>query len=162
MPAVPSTAPRSKRKAETDLPSPPAQRHCPARCKSPFPPHAPSTAGVQAEPTSIQNILQKNCRARLYVTPIAWTSDHLRFLECRFILVEARGRRKQPHAPSRDRFHCNFRDHDTDDVAILSQDQKRYENATVAATQLRQRSTLTVKKFAVWDILELYDIRNLE
>lgn len=157
--AVPSPALGSKRKAESDLPSPPPQRRCSIQFGSPFAPCGRPSATGPGEPTSIRNILQENCRARLYVPPIAWTSDHLRLLECQFLLVK-RGGRKQPHAPSRAR--CDSHDHETDDFAIQSHEQKRYDDAILAATQLRQPSTLTVKKFAVRDILNFWDISRLE
>lgn len=162
MSAVPAPAPRPKRKAETDPPSPPAQRRCPVRFKTPSAPCAQPTGRGPAEPTSIQNILQENCRSRLYVPPIAWTSDHLRFLECRFLFGKAKGGQRPPHAPSRGRFHCDSNGLDADNFAIRSQEKWRYDSAILAARQLRQRSTLSVKKSAVQDILNFCDIRRLE
>lgn len=44
----------------------------------------PLTANKETEPTSLLSILRENCRDRLYVKPIAWTSTHLRHLDCRF------------------------------------------------------------------------------
>jgi hypothetical protein len=37
------------------------------------------------EPASINAILREHCRTRLYVHPIAWTTDQPRLLGCQFV-----------------------------------------------------------------------------
>jgi hypothetical protein len=42
----------------------------------------------QPEPSSLNDILRKNNRDRLFVRPMRWTSQHLRLLGCQFLLEE--------------------------------------------------------------------------
>lgn len=75
-PPLPSSP---KRKARM---SPPPQS---PRCSRP----SPSTVPPPPEPLSINGILREHCRSRLFVRPLHWTSDHLRLLDCRFVLQTA-------------------------------------------------------------------------
>jgi hypothetical protein len=68
-----------KRKADSDLllsnTSP--KRRQPPTIPRPF-------SVTEPEPNSINAIMRKHCRTRLFVAPIGWTSQQLRLLECTF------------------------------------------------------------------------------
>jgi len=76
----PSPNPGSKRKAEAPLPD--SQRRC-----------LSSPSRSTPEPSSINDILRRHSRSRLYVYPIQWTSDQLELLECRFLAKRRPGLR---------------------------------------------------------------------
>ncbi|KAE8155246.1 hypothetical protein BDV25DRAFT_134993 [Aspergillus avenaceus] len=94
------------------------------------------------EDGSIHSIICNNPRRRLYVKPIAWTSEHLQFLGCSFNLQRAPRTKGPIKTP--------------DQVGSRSQ---RSQHAKRIKLQLGLPSTLTVKKFAAQEILEAYDLR---
>lgn len=51
---------------------------------APWKQHWSPFSAAKPEPGSINAILRKHCRTRLFVAPIIWTSEQLRLLECRF------------------------------------------------------------------------------
>lgn len=46
--------------------------------------HPATTAILEPDPDSINAILRKHCRTRLFVHPIRWTTEQLELLQCRF------------------------------------------------------------------------------
>lgn len=69
----------TKRKAEDDLQAHLAQRSH-RDCVD-----QPSVVGRIAEEGSLNFIIRNNDPRRLYVRPIAWTSEHLQLLDCKFV-----------------------------------------------------------------------------
>ncbi|KAJ6186885.1 hypothetical protein N7519_001793 [Penicillium mononematosum] len=106
-----------------------------------------STDRRQAQPHSIQAIIRDNCGLRLYVPPIAWTSDQLRLLTCHFNLQKGRG--KQAHDNG---------GRVTDGTTQIKPERWRHSQLMRTATKLARISTLVAKKFAVEEILNAYDI----
>jgi len=85
--SYPSSRLGSKRKLVGDSPSPPTQRRrTSSPCSSTPCPTKPASrkTSTAPEPNSIYDILRRNCRSRLYVPPIIWTSEHVRLLNCEF------------------------------------------------------------------------------
>jgi hypothetical protein len=37
------------------------------------------------QPLSLNDLLRRHCRDRLYVPPLRWTAQHVQLLECRFV-----------------------------------------------------------------------------
>lgn len=99
-----------------------------------------------AENGSIYSIIRRNSRRALYVEPIAWTSDHLQSLNCSF---------------NRQRLSRKGREYIQDNTSEEPEDGTTGspENAARLKWQLTQVSTLTVKKYAIKEILEAYSIR---
>ncbi|KAJ5544683.1 hypothetical protein N7461_006987 [Penicillium sp. DV-2018c] len=153
MPAVPSPTLGSKRESPSVLLGPPARRHRPIGVESPSADSPQTTARDPPAPTSIsiQSILRQNCRMRLYVQPIAWTSTHLRLLELRFLPVKREGR-EQTQPPSGN--INGTPDSTVDDIALRSQEQKRFDvpDMIVAVDRLRSRY-LESKKYTTREIL---------
>ena len=44
-----------------------------------------SQASQPPQPFSLNDLLRRHCRDRLYVPPLRWTAQHLRLLKCRFV-----------------------------------------------------------------------------
>lgn len=45
----------------------------------------PASLSQSPEPSSINDILRKHSRDRLYIPPLRWTAQHLNLLGCRFV-----------------------------------------------------------------------------
>ncbi|KAK1147627.1 hypothetical protein N8T08_000969 [Aspergillus melleus] len=139
----------SKRKAADDLQWPPDTQDS-ARQRS--------TAESTIKLTSILSILRANCRERLYVKPMAWTSSQLRHLDCKFEAQKNPRTRKErpPQAGPQDpsilitrRSRCNL------PTARISPELIR------ATMQLSGCKTLIGKKYAIEEILSAFDIYPL-
>ncbi|XTI87289.1 hypothetical protein V2W45_403133 [Cenococcum geophilum] len=59
-----------------------------------------SQASQLPQPLSLNDLLRRHCRDRLYVPPLRWTVQHLQLLKCRFV---PRPRTPQPASPTRAR-----------------------------------------------------------
>ena len=95
------------------------------------------------QPGSIQAIIREQCRSRLYVPPIAWTSNQPRLLGCRFVF-------KQPQV----------RGQKQDDAGNKNATQQPQERL-VAATRLARPGMASWRKVAVGELLEAFNIRPL-
>ncbi|OJJ68672.1 hypothetical protein ASPBRDRAFT_68198 [Aspergillus brasiliensis CBS 101740] len=97
------------------------------------------------ETGSLYSIIRRDPR-RAYVEPIGWTSYHLQSLGCSF---------NRQRLPGKGHDHDGARgEPDHKATRFLSP-----EHAARVKFQLAQVSTLTVKRYAVKEILEAYDIR---
>ncbi|KAI1367161.1 hypothetical protein F5Y08DRAFT_337039 [Xylaria arbuscula] len=67
-----------KRKAENPSDSPPKR---PKWCRV----NDSSVPSWQHHPLSINGLIRRHCRDRLYVHPLQWTTQHLQLLECQFV-----------------------------------------------------------------------------
>ncbi|KAI3260490.1 hypothetical protein CBS147309_7597 [Penicillium roqueforti] len=153
---LPSSIIGSKRKAGNDIESPPAQRPHPSQSES-LTMYPPTTVRGLPQPDSIQAILRDNCGTRLYVRPIAWTSNQLRLLTCQFRpQKERRPQNPQTQPASQDPgFHG---DRAADDAVQIKPVKGRSRRAMISANHLAGRFALDVKKAAVKTILGTYDI----
>ncbi|CAG8056397.1 unnamed protein product [Penicillium nalgiovense] len=108
-------------------------------------------------------IIRDHCGIRLYVPPIAWTSDQLRLLICQFRLQNRRRRGKQQtQSATQD---IGFQDDGSraaDSAAQTKPGGGRYSDAMRTTTKLAQISTLVAKKSAIQDILGAYNVYVLD
>lgn len=137
---------KSKRKVEDDddieLRSPQRPRH--------DHPDSPSAISRRfAENGSIYSIIDRNSPRALYVEPIAWTSGHLQSLDCSF---------NRQRLPGRGREHTQ--DNTSEEPEDRTTGSLLPDDAARLKRQLVQVSTLDVKKYAVKEILEAYNIRS--
>ena len=79
------SSPHAKRKAEDSPETHPARRACHDSADKP----SPSVIGRIAEEGSINSIIRNNNPRRLFTKPIAWTSEHLQLLDCKFEFKDA-------------------------------------------------------------------------
>ncbi|GKZ33649.1 hypothetical protein AbraIFM66950_003675 [Aspergillus brasiliensis] len=98
------------------------------------------------EAGSLYSIIRRDPR-RAYVEPIAWTSYHLQSLGCSFNRQRLPGKGHDQNDDAREEL-----DHQT--TRFLSP-----KHAARVKFQLAQVSTLAVKRYAVKEILEAYNIR---
>ncbi|KAK3941961.1 hypothetical protein QBC46DRAFT_352821 [Diplogelasinospora grovesii] len=92
-----------KRKAEHSDLGPPAQRAGPSvpRPLASQPSVSRTLAAFATpHPSSLNGLIQKHGRERLYVKPIRWTARHLELLECHFEQQETPGTVQASHLPS--------------------------------------------------------------
>lgn len=137
---------QSKRKAgdddDIDTRSPQRPRHDLSGSR-------PTISRRVAENGSIYSIICRNSRRALYVEPIAWTSDHLRNLGCSF------NRQTLPR-----KGHEHTQANTPKGPESRTTRSLPPEHAARIKYQLAQVSTLSVKKNAIKEILEAYDIRQ--
>ncbi|PLN79115.1 hypothetical protein BDW42DRAFT_173584 [Aspergillus taichungensis] len=119
----------------------------------------PSVAGwTLAEDGSIHSILRDNARKRLYVNPIAWTSDHLQLLACTFNYRPARSWNRKERAKR----HPLESSHAPENVECQVErgiyESQRLKYANNLKVMLANPSLLGGKKSALQEILEAYNI----
>ncbi|KAK3291878.1 uncharacterized protein B0H64DRAFT_408319 [Chaetomium fimeti] len=149
-PPTPSSTP----KPEVALPA--STHHQP---ESPFPsseapgsqqPHlAPPlhTAPPAPQPGSIQAIIREQCRSRLYVPPIVWTSKQPRLLGCRFAF-------KRMHTTRQGQ-------RDAEKESATQQQTQQYQDRILAAAGLRGPAIASWWKLAIKDFLGACNIHPL-
>lgn len=133
----------TKRKAEDNVQTRPAQRLRQDVVDQ------PSVVGRIAEEGSLNFIIRNNEPRRLYVRPIAWTSDHLQLLECKFVFKKGildRERKQASTISGKDSSSSKAR------RSELSRD------AIEMKEHLPHRSLPGFKKSLVRNILEAYNI----
>ena len=153
---LPSSIIGSKRKAGNDIASPPTQRPHPSQSES-LTTYPPTIVRSLPEPDSIQAIFRDNCGIRLYVRPIAWTSNQLQLLMCRFCYQKKRRPQTQTQPARQD---PGFNGGKMADSAVQKKSAKEgpYIWAMRSVNHLAWISTLESKKSAVKTILRAYDI----
>jgi hypothetical protein len=162
----------SKRKAEDDLSTSPRRRFI-SPSHSFSPPRPPLTASITSlntatrlpEPSSLNAIIRKHCRARLYVPAIAWTSDQPQLLGCQFVLKKMRSKKEceGSRLTTRRLGSCNVQTDVEEIYATHSrQCQQRHDDLIRAATHLCRSRSMEIKKFAIAELLAAYDIHHLQ
>lgn len=111
-----------------------------------------------AEDGSIHSILRDNARKRLYVDPIAWTSDHLRLLECTFNYRPARSWNRKERAKLHPLESSHARENVGGQAERGTHESQRLNYANHLKIMLANPSLLGGKKSALQEILEVYNI----
>lgn len=116
--------------------------------KAPKPrlPHpVPLHATIQPpQPGSIQAIIREQCRSRLYVPPIAWTSNQPRLLGCHFVFETLRARGERHGGAERE--------------STIQQRTEEYQQRILAAAGLQGPAIASWWRAAVEDFLRTYNI----
>ncbi|KAH6623806.1 hypothetical protein F5144DRAFT_372150 [Chaetomium tenue] len=108
----------------------------------------PLRATIQPpQPGSIQAILREQCRSRLYVSPIAWTSNQPRLLGCDFA-IQMLGATGERHGGA-------------EKESTTQQRTEKYQERIFAAANLQGPAIASWWKGAVEDFLGTYNIRPL-
>jgi len=113
---------------------------------------SPPVVGRVPGKGTINSLLRKTPQHRLYVRPIAWTSDHLQLLDCRFDFKD--GHLEIADEPSQQDLPAHVQD-DVSGQAGLS---KLSEDARLVKLGLVMASLFKSKKNLVLEILEAYNI----
>ncbi|PKY05576.1 hypothetical protein P168DRAFT_317098 [Aspergillus campestris IBT 28561] len=111
-----------------------------------------------AEDGSIHSILRDNCRKRLYVKPIAWTSDHLQLLRCRFNYRPARSWPKEERSKRQPLEPSHAQKNVEQQAERRTHESQRLRYANNLKVLLAYPSLLGGKQSAIEEILEAYDI----
>lgn len=161
---------KSKRTAEDALPSPRSKRAClptPKFLGSSW--SSSRTTTRPADPLSINGLMRKHSRDRLYVPLLHWTSQHLQLLDCQFILEKAGPQQKESSRRRRGRSGNANQGCYTDDKATRNR-QQHSEAASLSteaviratADDLRYASTTEFKTSAVRHLLERHGISRFQ
>lgn len=139
----------AKRKAEGSPETHPARR---SRLNS-VDKALPSVIGRIAEEGSLNFIIRNNDPRRLYVKPMAWTSDHLRLLDCKFEFKDAQ--LETEDEPSRQ----DLPPHVQIDAPGQIIHSKSSKEAYSVKSALIRKTLLRTKKSTLWEILDAYNFR---
>lgn len=144
------TSPSTKRQTSHDLPSSQAQRDSTSLSASDSSFEPPRSSPVKShpppEPGSLNEIIRTNCRTRLFLPPVAWSSLQLELLGCHFVDKKRLSRTR----------HNDIQNTSSPEVGSQCQDRMR------AATQLCQRNPLNIKLCALEEILATWGFHCLE
>lgn len=143
------TSPRKaiKRQAETVIPESPTKRRCILRlAQSHF-----NRSIARPEPNSINHILREQCRTRLYVAPIFWRENHMRLLQCNFVLKNLQLRPDEPgnntQCPS-----------ESPPTMQQPNSQRRYSRAIRAAKKIGRPGLESINESVITDLLKTFNI----
>lgn len=160
---MPSSTFGSKLQAQDNIASLLANRPSHSHFEYLFPMYVQPTARKLAQPDSIQAIIRDNSGTRLYVTPIAWTSNQLQALSCQFLLQSGGGKpKKQVQPASQDLDFQNDTGGMGDNVAQRKPVKWRWSRAIRPVSQLGRLACLETKRSFVAELLGAYNIHHSE
>ncbi|RSL97464.1 hypothetical protein CDV31_013016 [Fusarium ambrosium] len=116
----------------------------------------------EPQPSSINSIIRKHSRSRLYVSPFHWTSQHLQLLDCQFVLEKAAQQQNERSGPGQGR-RSGSANKGCCSKGKATGDQQQYGEAAnlpteaairAAVDHLRNAGTSAFKTLAIQDLLE--------